>query len=537
MAPPDTIPDQVPSREDLLPAERSNGTLEYTADLGSLTSAVATLAHRVRLHGGPQRNHEIIYLDTFDWALSRAGLRLTQSGAELELSAQPAGTVVLRTSGDAVSRLAADLPEPLRGRLSAVLGVRALLPVARVGVAEVVLASRNADDKIVARLVVAAPQVAGAPKRPKQPLRLTVRTLRGYAKEARRLAGELGGIPGVTPAESSLFDDAVQANGRRVGDYTGKLNVALRPGQPAREATAAIYTSLLDTMAANVEGVLADLDTEFLHDFRVAVRRTRSALKELPGILPPRPEERFRREFKWLGDVTTPTRDLDVYLLTYPEFVTSVGGGAEDLGPLRQLLVREQRRASRELGRHLRSARYRRVSTEWARWQADPPPGTLGPQAEHSIGELADARIRRVGARVLRAGADIRDDSPSEALHDLRKRCKELRYLIEFFGTFYDREPTDGLVSALKGLQDNLGAFQDTAVQHAAVDQFAETLLTERATPAGTILALGRLGGVLERRQRQARAEFAERFAAFAAPANRRRLASLTSPSTDLASS
>ena len=32
-------------------------------------------------------------------------------------------------------------------------------------------------------------------------------------------------------------------------------------------------------MTENLPGLLDDIDTEFLHDFRVAVRRTRSTLK------------------------------------------------------------------------------------------------------------------------------------------------------------------------------------------------------------------------------------------------------------------
>ena len=36
---------------------------------------------------------------------------------------------------------------------------------------------------------------------------------------------------------------------------------------------------LVGAVLANVDGVLQDIDTEFLHDLRVSVRRTRSALK------------------------------------------------------------------------------------------------------------------------------------------------------------------------------------------------------------------------------------------------------------------
>ena len=48
----------------------------------------------------------------------------------------------------------------------------------------------------------------------------------------------------------------------------------------------------------------------------MAVRRTRSVLKMLGDVLPAGLAERMSAEFRWLGDITTPTRDLDVYLLS-----------------------------------------------------------------------------------------------------------------------------------------------------------------------------------------------------------------------------
>ena len=48
---------------------------------------------------------------------------------------------------------------------------------------------------------------------------------------------------------------------------------------PAATAMAAILTALLDSLEANVPGTVRDIDTEFLHDLRIAVRWTRSALK------------------------------------------------------------------------------------------------------------------------------------------------------------------------------------------------------------------------------------------------------------------
>ena len=42
----------------------------------------------------------------------------------------------------------------------------------------------------------------------------------------------------------------------------------------------------LSAMRDNLPGLLDDVDTEFLHDFRVAVRRTRSTLKLGRPVLP-----------------------------------------------------------------------------------------------------------------------------------------------------------------------------------------------------------------------------------------------------------
>ena len=89
----------------------------------------------------------------------------------------------------------------------------------------------------------------------------------------------------------------------------------MRPDQAADFAVADALLGYLAEMDATVDGIVDDIDTEYLHDFRVAVRRTRSVLKMLGDVLPPGLAERVAPEFRWLGDITTPTRDLDVYLL------------------------------------------------------------------------------------------------------------------------------------------------------------------------------------------------------------------------------
>ena len=79
-----------------------------------------------------------------------------------------------------------------------------------------------------------------------------------------------------------------------------------------------------------------------------------------------------------------------------------------------------------------------------------------GVPAAGPVGPLADRLLKRAWRRVEKRGGAITPESPAEALHDLRKRCKELRYLLEFFAGLYDAGAHGEIVAELKKLQSNL---------------------------------------------------------------------------------
>jgi CHAD domain-containing protein len=115
----------------------------------------------------------------------------------------------------------------------------------------------------------------------------------------------------------------------------------------------------------------------------------------------------------------------------------------------------------------------------------------------------------------------------------LRKRCKELRYLLEIFASLFDPQAYQRALKDLKGLQDCLGEFQDRQVQQEEIREFAAQMLADRTlsanpVPATALLAMGELAGGIGRAQLQARAEFAERFGEFASPASEGRFQDLT---------
>ena len=63
--------------------------------------------------------------------------------------------------------------------------------------------------------------------------------------------------------------------------------MTLAPAVRAETAPGEIHLALLGILLANEPGLRANLDTEFLHDFRVAVRRTRALLGQIKQVFPP----------------------------------------------------------------------------------------------------------------------------------------------------------------------------------------------------------------------------------------------------------
>ena len=538
---------QPPVPERLTGDPRLAGDLRLTADL--------PLAGDLRLAGGPGPGGEVAlggfrlaaaggratvrrtWLDTFDWRLYRAGLTLEQvsparGAAELRLTGRDGALLTAeplapgRAGQPAWPLQVAGLPAgPLAEQLAGVIGVRALIPVAR---ATSVLREQRAldgDGKTVARVAVDQMSVT-LPAAAALPSRLTVRPVRGYQAQASRLAGLLAALPGVTAGGPAPLEAALAAGGRRAGDYSGRIDVDLAPGMPARAAVALVLTALLDTLEANVPGTIADTDTEFLHDLRVAVRRTRSALKLAGTALPAGARARFAPEFKWLGDLTTLTRDLDVYLLELPAMTAGLEGAAPgDLDPFGQHLRRSRAQARRVLLRGLRSARFARLGRDWRELLAG---AAQRPRGRPPVQALAAASIATAHRRVLAGGAAITPDSPPERLHDLRKRCKELRYALEIFASLQAPDAQWRAVKELKGLQDCLGAYQDAEVQRAELRAFAAQMMAEQSAPAATLLAMGEIAAGLARAEGAARAEFDGLFRQFARPSGQARIRALT---------
>jgi CHAD domain-containing protein len=300
-------------------------------------------------------------------------------------------------------------------------------------------------------------------------------------------------------------------------------NPPLEPDQRSELAVRQILVHLLDTLRANIDGVLEDLDPEPLHDLRVATRRTRSALSTIKGVLPEAVVNNFAHDFKWLGTVTGPCRDLDVQLIEMDDFQRRLEIADGSLDPLRKLIEKSRRDERPRVCDALRSERFRRLIDGWdeildANIAGEPEPRN----ARRPVIELAGERIHKAFRRFVKRGSKLAGDAPARAFHRLRIDAKKLRYLLEFFADLYPEETARRLVKELKRLQDTLGGFNDMAVQRARLATLASQLTASDTANPETVIAMDRLAQAMAERQDEHRRAFADRFASFAGTDNRR---------------
>ena len=343
---------------------------------------------------------------------------------------------------------------------------------------------------------------------------IEVQPRRGYEDEARALVKELSkGLKSGTPSRGPAASVPV----------SGSASQAWRD---ALRTTA-------DVMNSTFAGMVAGDDTEFLHDFRIAVRRTRVLLHEAEGVIAEERRMHFAQEFKWLGEITTPTRDADVHLEDFAEMAAGLLGEHEaDLAPLRELLLEHQVACRAQLLIDLRSERRTRFAAEWAAFLANDhewsksPDDLLSDATKPAFAVIAD-RTRTAWRHVQHDGRLITDESSPTDVHDLRKEAKRLRYLLESFAPRFHPKSLKLVRKSLRAMQDVLGEFQDSQVQAATLAAMAEELVA-RGTAAPTILAIGGTIEHLAVRSLIAREKFAARFDDFDSRGTRRAFKRLT---------
>ncbi|MEW7976690.1 MAG: CHAD domain-containing protein [Candidatus Sedimenticola endophacoides] len=144
----------------------------------------------------------------------------------------------------------------------------------------VILRVLDDEEKTVLRIVLEEGQARTPGSASWHPMGLSLRLMpvRGYNEELAEVKRFLHKKMGLRECPEGRLAAALAALGRKPLDYSPKLDFHFSPDQRADAVARQIHLHLLNTIEANILGVKAATDSEFLHDLRVAVRRTRSAL-------------------------------------------------------------------------------------------------------------------------------------------------------------------------------------------------------------------------------------------------------------------
>lgn len=236
-----------------------------------------------------------------------------------------------------------------------------------------------------------------------------------------------------------------------------------------------------------------------VHKMRVALRRTRSALRSYRPVLDAAVTDPLRAELKWLAGELGADRDREV-LAARLEARVAETDTALLLGPvearLRQWAVAEEQESRARVRAALDSERHLRLLDALDALFATPPLREKAARPAQKVLPKAVAKEHhRLVVRMERALALPPGTARDRALHEARKKAKRLRYAAEAAKPACGK-PATRLAKDVKALQSLLGDHHDSAV--------ARTTLRElgiRAHTAGeTAFTWGLLHGREEAR-------------------------------------
>lgn len=445
-------------------------------------------------------------LDDFDRSLGRTGRVLIAGPGRLELVT--AGGL-LSQPADAARFVPALAEGPVKQALADLSPLRRLLPQAGGRVQTAMLALLDDEGKTRARAALRfLRDGVGEDIALVQP-----RGLRGYGEALALLRDQLLAHGGTVADGRLLRRHLLAPEGET---YTAKPEIGIEPEDTAFDVASDIILAHLPVMRANEPGIIADLDTEFLHDYRVALRKIRSVLSLFKGVYGQGQTADLKARFSALMAPTGRLRDLDVYLIDRPALAALVPAPLQPgLQRMFALFEAERGVVQARLARELGAKSHHKEMTALFKLFNGRRLLRHGPAADRPAQDLARQLIWKRYRQITRSGANLTEATPDAAVHALRIHCKKLRYLLEFFAPAFPDPRFGAALRPLKRLQDSLGQFNDCSVQQDSLRAFVAGL--DAAVPDRLDIAqsVGALIAALHSRQLAERSRIAAGFAGF----------------------
>lgn len=251
---------------------------------------------------------------------------------------------------------------------------------------------------------------------------------------------------------------------------SGRPPAPVRASRPRLErdvavgpAFAAIARNCLAQLRANAAAIERSDDPEGVHQFRVALRRLRSAFSVFSDAMPAATRRRMAASLRGVARRCDPARELDVFL---DEMLPATRGRAgrhpgldavEAAGRRARVVARARVRAMLEGPAFADAILPLEAWIEGGGWK-----DAAGARFDMPARDLARRVLRRLHRKLLRDGRGI-EGMPVEDLHELRLRAKKLRYAAEFFRDLFPGRGARRQVEALSRVQGLLGTINDAA--------------------------------------------------------------------------
>ncbi len=467
----------------------------------------------------------ITYYDTFDWRLFYKSLVLFESENRLFLRKLFKKQTVHEIAIASFPIFLKNFPDcELKRQLSTIIEMRALIKLVKVDSSLKVYHILSRDKKEVTRLIYEEIRLPQGEEKALLASYLWLPQVKNSPKDFQHLVKRFKELGFTRDKKEDVYFKVLKSVKKNPGDYTSKLKIQLHPGMRSNEAAKIIFRYLLQIIKINEINIKKDLDTEFIHDFRVAVRRTRSALGQMKSVFSRETTKRFKKDLAFVGKLTNLLRDLDVCLLkekTYKDALPAIL--RSDLAPLFEHLTKMRLNALQEVITQLESNRYLHIMEDWETFINESQTySSSASNAKIPIFDLARKRIFTQYQGIIKTGSQILENPEEKKIHALRIKCKKLRYMMEFTSSLFPHKKNRKLIKQIKKLQLNLGHFNDMHVQIDHLRYIAQQLPAADQKSKNTLMAIGSLIGTLDGEKQAAKDMFSKTFKEFAASSNKK---------------
>jgi len=452
----------------------------------------AVIAH-IREHGyqmkelDPVRNVDL-YLDTFDWSLmkNKLSLRYRTSDGQAMYTLKSLGAIKEGVAKRMETEVPLDGPvdtpaevptKRIRKLIDGLIFPRKLLEHIQVSTDRrryQILSPEGAEIELAFDASSFSLRGLHKKRRMQKLHEMEAEIHHGSATVLESLASSLSATFGYSPSVASKFEVAFKRSklGMPSKKMPEKLKVCLEDRLDL--AVRKILTYQFQRFLEQLPGVRQDIDTEFVHQARVATRRMRSALRLFRESIAQSALTYLGEELKWLGGNFGTVRDLDVFLLNLSRFKPQIKRFPSKKKKAFENWIKKHRRSPlKTLQEALESSRYETFECRFRQFLERPLPARpRAPLARKPVREVAPLVINEKFEAAIQQGDKVLAKPRLKQFHALRIQMKKLRYAVEFMAPAYEGALTPFIERTVE-IQDCLGELQDTVF----TGEFIEFLL------------------------------------------------------------